>query len=220
MAGSIPGACGGRTAAARRCCVSWPADSTSGDKQSSAGLRPLPAAPRRPSTGRLSAFQGAAEPAAGLSVSLPEPREPAASRTHPSRSLAPLPCLGNAARGRLGLEHLWLVAAGCLLMLLSVTSLQDHCYYHGHVKGYGGSWVVLSTCSGIRYGDVQGGGACGADEEMDASSYPIPLWKNFLLEQEVLHWADFSVTPSLPSFTQPQGWVEKGKTISLNPQNL
>ncbi|XP_071610031.1 disintegrin and metalloproteinase domain-containing protein 33 [Heliangelus exortis] len=26
----------------------------------------------------------------------------------------------------------------------------DHCYYHGHVQGYGGSWVVLSTCSGIR----------------------------------------------------------------------
>uniref|UniRef100_A0A8C8REB0 ADAM metallopeptidase domain 33 n=1 Tax=Pelusios castaneus TaxID=367368 RepID=A0A8C8REB0_9SAUR len=26
----------------------------------------------------------------------------------------------------------------------------DHCYYHGHVRGYKGSWVVLSTCSGIR----------------------------------------------------------------------
>ncbi|XP_074848319.1 disintegrin and metalloproteinase domain-containing protein 33 isoform X3 [Carettochelys insculpta] len=25
----------------------------------------------------------------------------------------------------------------------------DHCYYHGHVRGYKGSWVVLSTCSGI-----------------------------------------------------------------------
>ncbi|XP_044874123.1 disintegrin and metalloproteinase domain-containing protein 33 isoform X2 [Mauremys mutica] len=25
----------------------------------------------------------------------------------------------------------------------------DHCYYHGHVRGYQGSWVVLSTCSGI-----------------------------------------------------------------------
>ncbi|KAM9236726.1 disintegrin and metalloproteinase domain-containing protein 33 [Leptosomus discolor] len=26
----------------------------------------------------------------------------------------------------------------------------DHCYYHGHVQGYSGSWVVLSACSGIR----------------------------------------------------------------------
>ncbi|XP_051654126.1 disintegrin and metalloproteinase domain-containing protein 33 isoform X2 [Manacus candei] len=26
----------------------------------------------------------------------------------------------------------------------------EHCHYHGHVRGYGGSWVVLSTCSGIR----------------------------------------------------------------------
>ncbi|XP_029450603.1 LOW QUALITY PROTEIN: disintegrin and metalloproteinase domain-containing protein 33-like [Rhinatrema bivittatum] len=26
----------------------------------------------------------------------------------------------------------------------------DHCYYHGHVKEYKESWVVLSTCSGIR----------------------------------------------------------------------
>ncbi|KAJ7327272.1 hypothetical protein JRQ81_017031, partial [Phrynocephalus forsythii] len=25
----------------------------------------------------------------------------------------------------------------------------DHCYYHGHVRGYEGSWVALSTCSGI-----------------------------------------------------------------------
>ncbi|XP_062838376.1 disintegrin and metalloproteinase domain-containing protein 33 [Anolis carolinensis] len=25
----------------------------------------------------------------------------------------------------------------------------EHCYYHGHVRGYKGSWVVLSTCSGI-----------------------------------------------------------------------
>ncbi|XP_075787141.1 disintegrin and metalloproteinase domain-containing protein 33 isoform X2 [Pelodiscus sinensis] len=25
----------------------------------------------------------------------------------------------------------------------------DHCYYHGHVRGHEGSWVVLSTCSGI-----------------------------------------------------------------------
>uniref|UniRef100_A0ABM5GKQ9 Disintegrin and metalloproteinase domain-containing protein 33 n=1 Tax=Pogona vitticeps TaxID=103695 RepID=A0ABM5GKQ9_9SAUR len=25
----------------------------------------------------------------------------------------------------------------------------EHCYYHGHVRGYEGSWVVLSTCSGF-----------------------------------------------------------------------
>ncbi|XP_044284575.1 disintegrin and metalloproteinase domain-containing protein 33 isoform X2 [Varanus komodoensis] len=25
----------------------------------------------------------------------------------------------------------------------------DHCYYHGQVRGHSGSWVVLSTCSGI-----------------------------------------------------------------------
>ncbi|XP_061439548.1 disintegrin and metalloproteinase domain-containing protein 33 isoform X2 [Rhineura floridana] len=25
----------------------------------------------------------------------------------------------------------------------------EHCCYHGHVRGYEGSWVVLSTCSGI-----------------------------------------------------------------------
>ncbi|XP_053113767.1 disintegrin and metalloproteinase domain-containing protein 33 isoform X2 [Hemicordylus capensis] len=25
----------------------------------------------------------------------------------------------------------------------------EHCYYHGHVRGYKGSWVVLSACSGI-----------------------------------------------------------------------
>ncbi|NXF12145.1 ADA33 protein, partial [Smithornis capensis] len=29
-------------------------------------------------------------------------------------------------------------------------NLTDHCHYHGHVRGYGGSWVVLSACSGIR----------------------------------------------------------------------
>nr|XP_034957033.1 disintegrin and metalloproteinase domain-containing protein 33-like [Zootoca vivipara] len=29
-------------------------------------------------------------------------------------------------------------------------NLTEHCYYHGHVRGYEGSWVVLSTCSGIR----------------------------------------------------------------------
>uniref|UniRef100_A0A8C0H3R7 ADAM metallopeptidase domain 33 n=1 Tax=Chelonoidis abingdonii TaxID=106734 RepID=A0A8C0H3R7_CHEAB len=33
----------------------------------------------------------------------------------------------------------------CCLLSFS----QDHCYYHGHVRGYQGSWVVLSTCSGI-----------------------------------------------------------------------
>uniref|UniRef100_A0A8C2T649 ADAM metallopeptidase domain 33 n=1 Tax=Coturnix japonica TaxID=93934 RepID=A0A8C2T649_COTJA len=26
----------------------------------------------------------------------------------------------------------------------------DHCHYHGHVRGYQSSWVVLSTCSGMR----------------------------------------------------------------------
>uniref|UniRef100_A0A8C9REC0 Disintegrin and metalloproteinase domain-containing protein 33-like n=1 Tax=Scleropages formosus TaxID=113540 RepID=A0A8C9REC0_SCLFO len=26
----------------------------------------------------------------------------------------------------------------------------DHCYYHGHVTGYIQSWVVLSTCSGVK----------------------------------------------------------------------
>ncbi|XP_056346064.1 disintegrin and metalloproteinase domain-containing protein 33 isoform X3 [Oenanthe melanoleuca] len=26
----------------------------------------------------------------------------------------------------------------------------EHCHYHGHVRGHGGSWVVISTCSGIR----------------------------------------------------------------------
>ncbi|XP_029031336.1 disintegrin and metalloproteinase domain-containing protein 33 [Betta splendens] len=26
----------------------------------------------------------------------------------------------------------------------------DHCFYHGHVRGHPGSWVALSTCSGIR----------------------------------------------------------------------
>uniref|UniRef100_A0A7N8XET0 ADAM metallopeptidase domain 19a n=1 Tax=Mastacembelus armatus TaxID=205130 RepID=A0A7N8XET0_9TELE len=28
--------------------------------------------------------------------------------------------------------------------------LQDHCFYHGHVRGHPESWVALSTCSGIR----------------------------------------------------------------------
>uniref|UniRef100_A0A8B9CGH3 ADAM metallopeptidase domain 33 n=1 Tax=Anser brachyrhynchus TaxID=132585 RepID=A0A8B9CGH3_9AVES len=32
----------------------------------------------------------------------------------------------------------------------------DHCYYHGRVRGYRSSWVVLSTCSGIRYGACSG----------------------------------------------------------------
>ncbi|KAL4640217.1 disintegrin and metalloproteinase domain-containing protein 33-like [Arapaima gigas] len=26
----------------------------------------------------------------------------------------------------------------------------DHCYYHGHVSGHTNSWVVLSTCYGVR----------------------------------------------------------------------
>ncbi|KAM5304972.1 disintegrin and metalloproteinase domain-containing protein 33 isoform 3-T3 [Glossophaga mutica] len=26
----------------------------------------------------------------------------------------------------------------------------DHCHYHGHVRGFPDSWVVLSTCSGMR----------------------------------------------------------------------
>ncbi|XP_041588780.1 disintegrin and metalloproteinase domain-containing protein 33 isoform X2 [Vulpes lagopus] len=26
----------------------------------------------------------------------------------------------------------------------------DHCYYHGHVRGFPDSWVVFSTCSGMR----------------------------------------------------------------------
>lgn len=26
----------------------------------------------------------------------------------------------------------------------------DHCHYHGHVRGHRNSWVVLSTCSGMR----------------------------------------------------------------------
>uniref|UniRef100_A0A8C9XN23 ADAM metallopeptidase domain 19a n=1 Tax=Sander lucioperca TaxID=283035 RepID=A0A8C9XN23_SANLU len=28
---------------------------------------------------------------------------------------------------------------------------QDHCFYHGHVRGHPDSWVALSTCSGVRY---------------------------------------------------------------------
>lgn len=30
------------------------------------------------------------------------------------------------------------------------SSFQGHCYYHGHVQGYSGSTVSLSTCSGLR----------------------------------------------------------------------
>ncbi|XP_051701212.1 disintegrin and metalloproteinase domain-containing protein 33 isoform X15 [Oryctolagus cuniculus] len=30
-----------------------------------------------------------------------------------------------------------------------VPSHTDHCHYHGHVRGFPGSWVVLSTCSGM-----------------------------------------------------------------------
>ncbi|XP_044783826.1 disintegrin and metalloproteinase domain-containing protein 33 isoform X8 [Bubalus bubalis] len=29
-------------------------------------------------------------------------------------------------------------------------ALQDHCHYHGHVRGFLDSWVVLSICSGMR----------------------------------------------------------------------
>uniref|UniRef100_A0A671UT04 Disintegrin and metalloproteinase domain-containing protein 19-like n=1 Tax=Sparus aurata TaxID=8175 RepID=A0A671UT04_SPAAU len=28
--------------------------------------------------------------------------------------------------------------------------LQDHCFYHGHVRGHPESWVALSTCSGVK----------------------------------------------------------------------
>ncbi|XP_015415705.1 PREDICTED: disintegrin and metalloproteinase domain-containing protein 33 [Myotis davidii] len=31
-----------------------------------------------------------------------------------------------------------------------VPNQRDHCHYHGHVRGFPDSWVVLSTCSGIR----------------------------------------------------------------------
>lgn len=48
-------------------------------------------------------------------------------------------------------------SAWWLLTELSVPSVsQDHCYYHGHVRGYRSSWIVLSTCSGIRYGACRG----------------------------------------------------------------
>uniref|UniRef100_A0A671NRQ3 ADAM metallopeptidase domain 19a n=1 Tax=Sinocyclocheilus anshuiensis TaxID=1608454 RepID=A0A671NRQ3_9TELE len=29
--------------------------------------------------------------------------------------------------------------------------LQDHCFYHGRVRGHAESWVALSTCLGMRY---------------------------------------------------------------------
>lgn len=29
-------------------------------------------------------------------------------------------------------------------------ALQDHCHYHGHVRGFPDSWVVLSICSGMK----------------------------------------------------------------------
>uniref|UniRef100_A0A8C2IWM9 ADAM metallopeptidase domain 19a n=1 Tax=Cyprinus carpio TaxID=7962 RepID=A0A8C2IWM9_CYPCA len=29
--------------------------------------------------------------------------------------------------------------------------LQDHCFYHGRVRGHADSWVALSTCLGMRY---------------------------------------------------------------------
>ncbi|KAL8206534.1 UNVERIFIED_CONTAM: hypothetical protein K2H54_007544 [Gekko kuhli] len=35
------------------------------------------------------------------------------------------------------------------LTALRCLFLQEHCYYHGHVQGHEGSWLVLSTCSGI-----------------------------------------------------------------------
>ncbi|CAB1351883.1 unnamed protein product [Coregonus sp. 'balchen'] len=28
--------------------------------------------------------------------------------------------------------------------------VEDHCFYHGHVRGHIDSWVALSTCSGVR----------------------------------------------------------------------
>uniref|UniRef100_A0A8C6AEN5 ADAM metallopeptidase domain 33 n=1 Tax=Marmota marmota marmota TaxID=9994 RepID=A0A8C6AEN5_MARMA len=31
-----------------------------------------------------------------------------------------------------------------------VPNHMDHCHYHGHVRGFPHSWVVLSTCSGMR----------------------------------------------------------------------
>lgn len=34
---------------------------------------------------------------------------------------------------------------------LSLFCHQDHCYYHGAVRGFPGSSVSLSTCSGLRW---------------------------------------------------------------------
>ncbi|KAM7125930.1 disintegrin and metalloproteinase domain-containing protein 33 isoform 2-T2 [Molossus nigricans] len=34
--------------------------------------------------------------------------------------------------------------------VLLVPNHTDHCYYHGRVRGFRDSWVVLSTCSGMR----------------------------------------------------------------------
>lgn len=116
--------------------------------------------PRCPSTGYLSPFQST-ELGVGLSVSWAEPPEQAASLLHPSCSLV----LRNAKMGRLFWdEHVGFVAAQPSEVVPNRSSSplsQDHCYYHGHVQGYGGSWVVLSTCSGIRYGEVWGGGLLG-----------------------------------------------------------
>lgn len=29
---------------------------------------------------------------------------------------------------------------------------QNHCFYHGRVRGHPDSWIAVSTCSGVRYG--------------------------------------------------------------------
>uniref|UniRef100_A0A8C6TGL5 ADAM metallopeptidase domain 19a n=1 Tax=Neogobius melanostomus TaxID=47308 RepID=A0A8C6TGL5_9GOBI len=37
-------------------------------------------------------------------------------------------------------------------LLITVTVVfQDHCFYHGRVRGHPESWVALSTCTGVRY---------------------------------------------------------------------
>lgn len=38
-----------------------------------------------------------------------------------------------------------------LISLFFLHLFQDHCFYHGHVRGHPESWVALSTCSGVRY---------------------------------------------------------------------
>ncbi|NWY37375.1 ADA33 protein, partial [Sylvia atricapilla] len=42
------------------------------------------------------------------------------------------------------------VVAPSPLREVPTVSLQEHCHYHGHVRSHRHSWVVLSTCSGIR----------------------------------------------------------------------